>query len=78
VIMKLILEQSTNIKEAYWYQNSKILFIVFMNDRCYQYSDVDEKVVEEWQVAESSGKFFHSRIKSQYDCIEVTKTEQVV
>ena len=45
---------------------TKTLFVNFLNGGLYRYENVPQKVYDDFQAAESAGKFFLTKIKGQY------------
>lgn len=68
-MIKLV--ESSTIKG--WEYNCEYaeLLIYFLNESIYSYSSVPEKVVIEFDKAESKGKYFSKHIRDQYDCNRV-------
>lgn len=52
-------------------EDSSTLRIQFKGDKTFDYYDFPESEWHELREADSKGKFFHSRIKGQYDYSEV-------
>lgn len=55
---------SSNIK-AIGYDNND-LFVEFKNNTLYKYSNVPQKIFENFRSAESKGKFLNKEIKGKY------------
>lgn len=60
------IKESSNIKGASYNAMAQVLDITFKNGRTYEYFDVPQSLVDEFIAADSSGKFFFARIKSNY------------
>jgi len=54
---------SSNIKKAEYETTNDTLVITFNNDTIYEYYKVPHSVFAEFNIADSQGKIFHSKIK---------------
>lgn len=52
--------------------DSGTLTILFVSGRIYEYYKVSPSLFEEFEAAESHGKFFNSEIKPHHPCKELT------
>ncbi len=62
---------STNISGVGYDQPTQTLAVRFSNGRVYHYSEVTPKVYEDFNGAESKGKFFFSQIRGKFDFKEI-------
>lgn len=75
-----MLPVNSSMAKAIGYNNeSQTLQVEFHSGAVYQYSDVDSETWESLQAADSTGRFFNSEIKGNYDCdrVDVTPTKIV-
>lgn len=56
---------SSNILQTTYFPHANLLYISFNRGGVYSYGNVDQEMYEEFKNAESQGKFFIERIKSQ-------------
>lgn len=78
--LEAMLPVNSSMAKAIGYDNeSQTLQVEFHNGAIYQYSDVESETWESLQAADSTGKFFNSDIKGNYDCdrVDVTPTKIV-
>ena len=62
--IKLTEDQSSFIRGFEWVDND--LTVEFKNNKKYRYFDVPEKLVGDFVLAESYGKFLHKHIKDKF------------
>jgi hypothetical protein len=55
---------SDNILKTTYFPTMQKLYIAFSRGNTYSYSNITEDIYEEFETAESHGKFFHSRINN--------------
>jgi len=53
---------SDNVLKTTYFPNSRRLYIAFSRGDTYSYGNIDLELYEEFENAESQGKFFHKRI----------------
>lgn len=58
--------KSENILNTVYFVESKRLYIGFNRGNMYSYENVDFELYQEFEDAESHGKFFHSKIKNRF------------
>ena len=58
--------ESTLVRAVGYQRRSKTLEVEFQSGEVYQYSDVPERVFEEFWKAESKGKYFNFEIRDSY------------
>lgn len=56
---------SSNILQTTYFPHANLLYISFNRGGVYSYGNVDEEMYEKFKKAESQGKFFQEKIKSQ-------------
>lgn len=54
--------KSDNILKTTYFPNSNKLYIAFTRGQTYSYDNISENLYNEFEQAESHGKFFHKRI----------------
>jgi len=61
---------SDNILKVTYFPARNLLYIAFNRGHTYSYGNVSPELYEEFEEAESQGKFFHQRLnnKSKYPC----------
>lgn len=59
--------KSSNIDSIGYNESKKQLFVKFKNDVTYVYKDVPIEVWENFQKAESKGKFVYYELRNMYD-----------
>lgn len=66
---------SSNIKKTVYDESKKALVIIFNKGNMYMYQPVSKELYEEFEKAESQGKFFMDKIKknSKITFIKLTK-----
>ena len=57
--------KSENILNTVYYPDSQVLYIGFSRGRLYSYANISPELYQEFEDAESSGKFFHKRINKK-------------
>lgn len=68
--------ESTTVRSIGYDARSKVLEIEFQSGMVYQYFDVPETVHEEFQGAESKGKYFNREIRDEYLFMRVTSARR--
>lgn len=63
---ELTLPESSNIARAEYDSKLHILYVTFHSGQTYSYDNVPESVVDDFEKAESAGKFFCKNIKWKY------------
>ena len=58
---------SSNILQTTYFPHANLLYISFKRGGVYSYGNVNEELYEEFKKAQSQGKFFQEKIKSQPD-----------
>lgn len=66
-IPKMKSVKSSNIDSIGYNESKKQLFVKFRNDTIYVYKDVPIEVWENFQNAESKGKFVYYELRNMYD-----------
>lgn len=56
---------SGNVLKTTYFPTQNRLYLAFNSGQVYSYSNIDNNLYEEFENAESQGKFFHSRIRSK-------------
>lgn len=69
-ILSASFDKSANLTKAEYDPFMKILSLTFKNGGVYDYVDVEEVVFREMTLAESAGKFFHSKIRGHYEYLK--------
>lgn len=69
-VLSASFEKSSNITKAEYDPFMRVLSLTFKNGGIYDYVDVDEKLFHEMSLAESAGRFFHSKIRGHYDFLK--------
>jgi len=64
--MKIVFN-STMLNSAEYDQTEKTLTVEFSNGDEYKYKDVPEEIFNEFQSAQSAGKFFLAKIKNKFE-----------
>jgi len=64
--MKIVFN-STMLNSAEYDQTEKTLTVEFSNGDEYKYKDVPEEIFNEFQSAQSAGKFFLTKIKNKFE-----------
>lgn len=67
--------ESSQIKRFAYNEEAEVLVIEFKNGGVYQYADVDEETVCDFEDAESHGSFFNTEIKGKYTFKKLTVEE---
>lgn len=63
-IMKVEVKDSSAIKSYEYNKSTKMLKVLFVNGKqMYDYPDVPEEVVKNWNNSDSMGKYFNREIK---------------
>lgn len=60
---EMIAVESSNLQAIGYDPDNMELYVDFLNGSRYRYFDVPEDVFDEFQVADSKGKFLHQNIK---------------
>lgn len=73
----LQLAKSSNVQRAAYCADSKILCVEFASG-CYAYSKVPASVVTAWEVAKSSGRYFHAKVRGSFRCDPIERFPGIV
>ena len=74
-IPRMEIAGSSNIVSAGWCSTRNCVDVCFSNGGIYRYHNVSAKVWEDFQAAESKGKFVHSVLK-KYECEKLDPEEK--
>ena len=58
--------KSDNILKTVYFAGREMLYITFSRGNTYSYMNIGLELYEEFEDAESHGKFFHKKIKAQF------------
>ena len=58
--------KSGNILKTTYFPHSQRLYIAFSRGDTYSFENVSPEIYQEFEAADSHGKFFHSRIKNKF------------
>lgn len=69
--MEMIPVASSTIKAVGYDAQTQVLRVAFVSGGLYEYTGVGQDVVDEWNQAESAGKYFASNIKNRFPAQKV-------
>lgn len=75
-ILTASFDKSANLTKAEYDPFMKVLSLTFKNGGVYDYVDVEENIFHEMILAESVGRYFHSKIRGHYDYLKKTVESQ--
>ena len=66
---------SSVIRRFIYEPRSRALDVEFVSGRLYRYADVPPEIADAFRAAFSKGRFFNSRIRDRYTCVELEAEE---
>jgi hypothetical protein len=65
-ILALATDMSSFVKSFFWYED-RTLIVNFKGGKSFRYHGVPKVIVEDFQKADSFGKFLHENLKNKYE-----------